>query len=188
MFPIQPVSRTLLNSMIVNFQFTLDDYRNAFRAHYRKGASAYRRWMLRLVLVIGVLLLLASILIVITRQGPLKAALPPFLLGAAWIWIGMGKVYLLSARSQFAKNPVLREPRRVEFSDDGVKTDAGIASSQVRWKAFLRYVESTDTFLLYTSPACFAIVPKRVLQAEQVNELRQLLQTHIGKDVAVAVS
>jgi hypothetical protein len=174
--------------MIVNFQFTLDDYRNAFRAHYRKGASAYKRWMLRLVLVIGVLLLLASILMVITRQGTLNAALPPFLLGAAWTWIGMGKIYLLSARSQFAKNPALRGPRRIEFNDDGVKTDSGIASSQVSWKAFLRYVESTDTFLLYTSPACFVVVPKRVLQAEQVNELRRLFQTHIGKDVAVAVS
>jgi hypothetical protein len=174
--------------MIINFQFTLDDYRNAFRTHYRKGASAYRRWMRRLCLVIGVLLLLASILMVITRQGPLNAALPPFLLGAAWIWIGMGKMYLLSARSQFAKNPVLREPRRVEFSDEGVKTDAGIASSQVSWKAFLRYVESADTFLLYTSPACFVVFPKRVLQPEQVDELRRLFQTHIGKDVAVAVA
>lgn len=144
--------------------------------------------MLKLVLVIGVLLLLASILMVITRQGPLNAALPPFLLGAAWVWIGMGKIYLLSARSQFAKSPALREPRRIEFNDDGVKTDSGIASSQARWKAFLRYVESKDTFLLYTSPACFVIVPKRVLQPEQMNELRHLFQTHVGKDVAVAVS
>jgi len=173
--------------MIVNFQFTLDDYRNGFRAHYRKGASAYRRWMLKLVLAIGVLLLLAGILVVITRQGPMTAALPPLLLGVAWTWIGTGKMYLLSAKSQFAKSPVLREPRRVEFSDEGVKTDAGIASSQVSWKSFLRYVESTETFLLYTSPACFVIVPKRVLQAEQVNELRRLFQAHISKDVAVGV-
>jgi hypothetical protein len=174
--------------MIVNFQFTLDDYRNAVRTHYRKGASAYRRWMLRLVLVIGVLLLLAGILMVITRQGPLTTALPPLFLGAAWTWIGTGKIYLLSARNQFVKIPAVRGPRRVEFSDDGVNTDAGIASSQLSWKALLRYVESSDTFLLYTSPGCFAIVPKRVLQPEQVNELRRLLQTHVGKDAAVAVS
>jgi hypothetical protein len=174
--------------MIVRFQFTLDDYRNAFRAHYRKGASAFTRWMLIVVLAIGVLLLLISLLFVITGQRALNVVLPPFLLGAFWIWIGMGKTYMLSAKSQFAKNPVLREPRRVEFSDAGVKTDAGIASSQVGWKAFLRFVESSETFLLYTSPACFVIVPKRVLQTEQVSELRRLLQTHVGKDVPVAVS
>ena len=174
--------------MIVNFQFTVDDYLNAFRAHYRKGASAFTRWMLRLVLVVGVLFLLLSVLFVITGQRALNVVLPPFLFGAVWTWAGMGNTYLLSARSQFAKNPVLREPRRIEFSDDGVKTDSGIASSKVSWKAILRYVESSDTFLLYTSPACFAIVPKRVLQPEQVNELRRLFQTHIGKDVAIAVS
>ncbi|MGB9122268.1 MAG: YcxB family protein [Candidatus Angelobacter sp.] len=174
--------------MIINFQFTLDDYRNAFRAHYRKGASAFTRWVLKLVLVVGVLFLLLSVLFVITGQRALNVVLPPFLLGAFWIWVGMGKTYLLSARSQFAKSPALREPRRIEFNDEGVKTDAGIASSQVSWKAFLRYVESTDTFLLYTSPACFVVFPKRVLQGEQVNELRGLFQTHIGKDVAVAVA
>ncbi len=188
MFARRSVWRTLLDSMILNFQFTLDDYRNAVRTHYRKGASAYRRWMLRLVLAIGVLLLLAGVLMVITRQSRLSAALPPLFLGAAWIWIGMGKIYQLSARSQFVKNPALRVPRRVEFNDDGVTTDAGIASSQASWKAYLRYVESKDTFLLYTSPACFAIIPKRVLQPEQVNDLRRLLQTHVGKDVALPVA
>jgi hypothetical protein len=111
-FPIRTFSNTLLGSMIVNFQFTLDDYRNAFRGHFQKGASAFTRWMLKLVLVVGVLFLLLSVLFVITGQRALNVVLPPFLLGAFWIWIGMGKTYLLSARSQFAKNPILREPRR----------------------------------------------------------------------------
>ncbi len=134
------------------------------------------------------LLLLAGILIVITRQAPLNAEFSPLVLGAFWTWIGTGQIYQLSARSQFAKSPAVRDPRRIEFNDDGVTTDAGIASSQVSWKAYLRYVESKDTFLLYTSPACFIIIPKRVLQPEQVTELRELIQTHIGMDVAVAVS
>lgn len=174
--------------MILNFQFMLDDYRNAVRTHYRKGASAYTRWMLKLTLIIGVLLVLAGVLLVITGQRALGVVLPPLLVGALWTWLAMGKTFQLSARNQFAKNPALRGPRRVEFNDDGVNTDAGIASSQVSWKAYLRYVESKDTFLLYTSPACFVIVPKRVLQPEQVNELRGLLQSHVGKDVAVAVA
>ena len=173
--------------MTVDFQFTLDDYRKAFRAHYRKGASAFIRWMLRLCLVAGILFLLIGVLFVLTGQRALNVVLTPFILGAIWLWIGAGVPYQLSARKQFARNPILREQRRVEFSDDGVKTDAGIASSQLSWKAYLRYVESKDSFLLYTSPACFVIVPKRVLQPEQVNELRQLLQTNVGKAVAVAV-
>jgi YcxB-like protein len=174
--------------MILHFQFTLDDYRNAFRAHYQKGASALTRWTMKLILVIGVIFFLFGILLLLTGQRAPNVVLYPLLLGAFWTWIGLGKTYQLAAKKQFTKNPVLREPRSIELNDEGVTTDAGIASSQVSWKAYLRYVESKDTFLLYTNPACFIIVPKRVLQPEQVNELRQLFQAHIGKEAAVAVA
>jgi|GEM_PF-6633596 hypothetical protein len=104
--------------MTVNFQFTLDDYRNAYRTHYRKGPPAFTRWMMKVSLAIGVLLLLGSALIVITRTAPLNAALSSLVVGAFWTWIGTGQIYSLSARSQFAKSPALRDPRRVEFNDD----------------------------------------------------------------------
>lgn len=146
--------------MKIEFQFILDDYRNAFRAHYRKGASLFTRWMLRLCLPLGAFLLLTGILLVITGQRALNIALPPFLLGAFWMWIGMGGNYQWAARKQFAKNPALRQPRLIEFNEDGVKTDAGVASSQHTWRAYLRYVETKDCFLLYTSPGCFNIIPK----------------------------
>ena len=152
--------------MTVNFQFTLDDYRNAYRTHYRKGASAFTRWMMKISLVIGVLLLLASALIVITRQAPLNAAFSPLVLGAFWTWIGTGQIYSLSARSQFAKSPALRDPRRVEFNEDGVTTDAGIASSHVSWKAYLRYAERLKRHRFFFTPRrhVSSLSRKRVLQ------------------------
>jgi hypothetical protein len=88
--------------MTLDFQFTLDDYRNAFRTHFRKGASAFTRWILRLSLCVGVVLLLTGVLFVITGQWAVKITLPPFLLGAFWIWIGMGGSYKAAARKQFA--------------------------------------------------------------------------------------
>jgi YcxB-like protein len=174
--------------MTIDFQFTPDDYRDAFKTHYRKGASVFTRWTLRLLVVVGVIFLLMGILLFATGQRAINIWLVPSLIGAFWIWVGMGGSYQRSAKKQFAKNPTLREPRRIEFTNDGVKTDAGIASSQMSWKAYLRFVESKDAFLLYSSPACFNIVPKRVLQPAQVDELRALLQRKIGKEAAVAAS
>jgi YcxB-like protein len=142
---------------------------------------------MKLAIVLGAVFLLLGILLVATRQRALNVWLTPSVLGAFWIWFGMGGSYQLSAKKQFTKSPALREPRRIEFSDEGVKTDSAMGSSQVSWKSFLRYAESEDTFLLYTSPVVFEIVPKRALQPEQVDELRRLMQAHIGKDVAVAV-
>jgi hypothetical protein len=169
--------------MTIEFQFTLDDYRNAFRAHFSKGASPFTRWTLRLGVWFGAFLLLIGIVFVITGQRTINVLWPPFLLGALWIWLGMGGSYRFSARNQFTKNPSLRQPRRVDFNQDGLKTDAGVASSQHSWKAYVRCVESNACFLLYTSPACFNIIPKRALQPEQLSELRQLLQANIGKEL-----
>ena len=174
--------------MVIQFQFTLADYRNAHRTHYKKGASLLTRLMMKMLLVIGVVFLLTGVLLFASGQRAPNVVLMPFLLGALWIWVGLGMTYQLAAKKQFNKNPSLREPRRVEFTDAGMTTDAGVASSQQSWKAYLRFVESKDNFLLYSSPACFNIVPKRVLQPEQVTELRQLFQAHIGKETAVAVA
>lgn len=187
-FPIHHVWNTLLNSMVIQFQFTLDDYRNAFRAHCKKGASRLTRWTMKLLLVVGVIFFLLGILLFVTGQRTPNVVLMLFFLGAVWIWVGSGQTYMLSAKKQFAKAPALREPRTIELNDDGMTTDAGVASSKASWQAYMRFVESKDSFLLYTNPACFNIIPKRVLQPEQVDELRQLLQAHIGKDVAVAVA
>jgi YcxB-like protein len=49
-------------------------------------------------------------------------------------------------------------------------------------------VEAKECFLLYTSPACFSIIPKRVLQPAELDDLRQLLKMNVGKTAAVAVS
>ena len=53
-------------------------------------------------------------------------------------------------------------------------------SSDVAWKNYIRGLEGKDQFLLYTSPACFNIIPKRVLTQEGVLELQGLLKKNIS--------
>jgi hypothetical protein len=96
--------------MTIEFQFTLDDYRNAFRAHYRKGAAAFTRWLMKLSVLAGVVFLLIGMLMLVTGQRPVNVWLTPLVIGGLWAWIGMGGSYQLSAKKQFEKNPMLREP------------------------------------------------------------------------------
>ncbi len=174
--------------MTITFQFTLDDYRKAFRAHFNVGAPLFTRWMMKGFVIGGSLLLLLGAMLLMFGKSPLNVTLTPVFLGAVWLWYGLGGAYMRSAKAQFTKNPALREERRVEASDQGIKTDAGVASSQLTWKAYMRFVETTDFFLLYTSPACFVIMPKRAFQPVQVGEFRNLLKSHIGKDSPALVS
>ena len=52
-------------------------------------------------------------------------------------------------------------------------------SSDVDWKNYIRWAEGRNQILFYTSPACFNILPKRAIAAEQLNEIRSLLNQNI---------
>jgi hypothetical protein len=174
--------------MTIDFQFTLEDYRDAFRAHFKKGASLYARVMFKVCAVGGCLLMIMGVALFATGERRLNVWLVPAVLGAVWFWIGIGGSYNRAGKAQFEIYPSLRQARRLEIGSQGINTDAGIASSNLSWNAYLRYVESDKVFLLYTAPGCFVIIPKRVLQPSETDELRQALQTHIGKIAAVAVA
>jgi YcxB-like protein len=53
-------------------------------------------------------------------------------------------------------------------------------SADVEWKNFIRFLECKSEFLLYSSPACFNILPKRALSPDQLSELRGLFAQNIS--------
>jgi hypothetical protein len=174
--------------MTATFHFTLDDYRNAFRTHFQMGGRPYARWLRRCFIPLGALICIMGGFLLVTGASHEMGVWVCMMIGVLLLWRGMGGAYRWAAKAQFAKSPVVREQNRLEVNDTGLKVDCGIARGEANWKAYTRYVESNDTFLLYTSPALFVIIPKRVLQSDQIDEFRNLLKNNVGKDVPVHVS
>jgi hypothetical protein len=59
-----------------------------------------------------------------------------------------------------------------DFEQDAIHFDCpGRSSGQLEWSALTGAYESSTTLLLYTAPALFMAVPKRVLAHAQFNEL-----------------
>jgi hypothetical protein len=56
--------------------------------------------------------------------------------------------------------------------------------ADVEWTNFIRFLESKTLFLLYTSPACFNIVPKRALAPQETDSFRGLLKEKMGATMA----
>ena len=56
--------------------------------------------------------------------------------------------------------------------------------ADVEWTNFIRFLESNTLFLLYTSPACFNIVPKRAFTPGETESFRGLLQEKLGVTMA----
>ena len=107
-----------------------------------------------------------------------KGLLPFF--GLVVMWLGI--LWVLPwwlMRRQFLRQPGAHGPRTAVLDDSGTHWRWNGGSSDVEWRNYIRSVEGNNQILFYTSPACFNILPKRALAAEQLNELRELLKQRI---------
>ena len=59
-------------------------------------------------------------------------------------------------------------------------------SADIEWKNFVRFQETRNQFLLYSSPAIFNVVPKRALTPDEMSAFRQLVTERLSLDTALA--
>ncbi|MGZ7103536.1 MAG: YcxB family protein [Candidatus Angelobacter sp.] len=74
----------------------------------------------------------------------------------------------------------LHGKRTTTLDETGLSFTGPAFSSRVEWAFFPRFVEDQKTFLLYQSNQVFNIIPKQQLSQEQISELREAFNWHIG--------
>ena len=166
--------------MQIDYELTQQDFIDSFATH--RDRNAFTKWLTRIFicLVFGLATLLGVGLLVQHNAETAKALIPFFLL--VFFWIGMPRfIRWRSARNQFLKQPGAQGPRSVSLDAAGAHWRWNGGSSDMTWQNYVRALEGRDHFLLYTSPACFNIVPKRALTPENLFELRGLLKQNISK-------
>jgi hypothetical protein len=67
----------------------------------------------------------------------------------------------------------------IDLEQERVQTKGSHTRSEVEWSAFQSSSEDAKIFLLYLAPAKFVVIPKRACTADQVLELRSLLQNNV---------
>ncbi|MCK5802690.1 MAG: YcxB family protein [Lentisphaeria bacterium] len=74
-----------------------------------------------------------------------------------------------------------RAERTMGFDDEGVHArDTEDNPTLTPWSQFLKVRETTHLFLLYYNPRLYAFLPKRVMDDDQEDTLRQLFQERVG--------
>ena len=164
--------------MQITYELTEKDFIEAYSAH--RNRSAVRKCIRRLFLW-GIGLTAASIFFGFLLKPSIEAAkglAPFFAVVIMWILI---LVFLprWTMRRQFTGQPGAKGQRIVQFDDSGAHWRWNGGSSDVEWKNYIRWVEGKNQFLIYTSPVCFNMIPKRVLADEQLGQFRELLKQHI---------
>jgi hypothetical protein len=164
--------------MEVTYELNQRDFFDALIAH--RNRSVFKKWSFRLAV---------SIVSFLVGVGLLQLALNPktetlstfgplFVFAVMWVALLWASPWL-SARKQFSKQPGAQGPRTLLLDGSGVHWRWNGGSADVEWKNFIRFVECKTEFLLYTSPACFNMVPKRVLTPDQISELRDLFAQNV---------
>ena len=172
------VSLPKCTSMEVTYELTQKDFHDSFVAH--RNRSALSKWSYRLLAIIAFLFVGIGLIGVMTRPSSKALADLARLSILALFWVGL--VWVIpwwNAKNQFSKQPAARGSRTMVLDNAGIHWQWNGGSGEVEWRNFVRWVECDTEFLIYSSPACFNIVPKRALASEQLTEFRALLAQNL---------
>ncbi len=164
--------------MEVTYELTQRDFFDSLVAH--RNRSTFARWSFRLAASIVVIFVgLGLVLLAIRPDAKSLTNLAPlFAMAVVWsilIWASPW----WAARNQFSKQPAAQGPRTVLLDSGGVHWRWNGGSADIEWKNFIRFQETKNQFMLYSSPACFNIVPKRALTLDQMGAFRQLVMENL---------
>jgi len=166
--------------MTFDFELTEDDFVDAqlsyVRSQYRKPKIAIPLAVFALFAIVGCIFSL----IAHRSQSARQFAPMVFLVIAGAVILA----YLFSGhpfRRQFRKIRALHVPLQITLSDSEIVYTSENGESKTGWGAIERWQESKGSFMLFTQPRMFFIVPKRVMQPGQIVACRELLTARIAK-------
>ena len=165
-------------AMQLTYDLEQKDFYYSFVAHRER--TAVLKWSYRLLC--GFIFLLPSIGLLTLATDPhtkFVTIVPLFVLAVFWAILIWGAPWW-SAHSQYLQQPAAQGSRTMTLDGSGIHWQWKGGQADVEWTNFIRFLESKTAFLLYTSPACFNVVPKRAFAAGETESFRDLLQEKLG--------
>lgn len=168
--------------MEVTYELTQRDFFDSLIAH--RNRSPLAKWSFRLiVLIVFTFMGIGLISLALRPNFQNLSALGP-LVAVAIMWSAlMWASPWWAARNQFSKQPAAQGPRTMMLDSSGVHWRWNGGSADVDWKNFIRFQETKNQFMLYTSPACFNIVPKRALTLDEMGVFRKFVADNLLPEV-----
>ena len=159
----------------VTFAPSQADYVAATRGHYLALIRS-RRWLIKTATALGVVVAVATAFVALMNGevGWLPIImLPAVTLGATiGIWFNL-LWFPRKMRRLFAQQPLYGREMESAWSDHEFSTRTPLGTTVVQWAQFVRWRETSRSFLFYLSDSSYLFVPKRVLDDDQVLDLRR---------------
>jgi hypothetical protein len=162
--------------MQVSYELTQKDILESLLAH--RTRTKFLKWLLRICTSILILSISMGLIgfAVIPR---LRTFVPLVLLFALYLVL-LWYAPRWSARRQFTQQPAAQGSRTMSLDSAGVQFTWNGGDSKLAWNNFIRWIESKNQFILYTSPVGFVMIPKRGFSPEQIAEFRSALIDNVS--------
>jgi hypothetical protein len=136
------------------------------------------RWS-RLVLPLFGVGGLAFLLYAVAQQGFSWRVIPAA--GFCLLFLSLPLLNGWEQRKLYARTTGLQGRLSLAADESGMRFRGSTFSSEIRWPHFHKFLEDDNSFLLYSSPQVFHIVPKRSLSGNEVEDLRSILERNVAR-------
>ena len=148
----------------------------------RAGYQVFARRARVLILLYGALVAGAALFLVLNSiDGDIagQSAMPLIAGAAISIWLPAAVVGLIywSARSSFRQRA--HQDMHFHFCPDGIGIRAYRHPGWLAWENVGRAMETHASFLLFSSPQEYFLIPKRCLSGSHIEQLREVLQLYL---------
>ena len=160
--------------MNITYQLTLNEYQEAATYHYKTGKRP---------LLVAVFVGMATFMMLVgtdfsNTQQVINNILMTFFALAFYI-LFTRMVTAWQAKNIYKKSPILSKEVTLRISRKGIQQDKKNNSQTLAWELFSKWKQNEKYYLIYTNPHQFNVIPKRVLNESQKEELEAYLEKYI---------
>jgi len=164
--------------MNIEYEISEEDFANAQRLAVKNSPMRIIRWS-RLVLPLFGVGGLAFLFHAVAQQGFSWRVVPAA--GFCALFVSLPLLTGWERRRLYARTTGLQGRLSLGVDESGLRFQGTTFSSEIRWAHFHKFIEDGKSFLLYSNPQVFHIVPKRNLSAAEIESLRASLERNIAR-------
>jgi hypothetical protein len=167
----------------VTFTPSPADYVAATRAHYFALIRS-RRWLIKTVTMLVLLVAVATILLdfIDGEVGWFPVIMVPLAMLTLAACISFNLLWFpRKMRRLFAQQPLYGGETESAWSDHEFSNRGPLGTTVVQWGQFVRWKETSKSFLFYLSDASYLFVPKRALDDHLALDLRRCADAGVAR-------
>jgi hypothetical protein len=155
----------------LQYQVTLDDYREAWRPHLQKRSGRVPSWLLS-----AIFLLLGLAMLFLFPRDFISGMFCGVILVMGVLLLFVSMLQQRSVATIWNNNPFLAKHQAARVSAEGMSIWGEHSRIEISWGAYTHWSETPNLFLLHLSEVTFYTFPKRAFaNADEVNQFRALL-------------